>query len=270
MTGDDRRRVGRLLAIASVERTGSTLLCSILRQTGAAGTPIEYLNIQTDNFARFREQSGVPRLKLHLRPLGALRRKLGRRFAWRNIDWFSERSWHDYLRAIAARRATDNGIFGIKMHWNQYRRHMLEFGLDVGFWGVPVSWVRITRQDEIRQAISFVRADQTESWNSSMTAKREPTYDADAIEAALERIQQENDAWSRYFADHGITPLHITYEQLTRDTDSTIRAIMDFVGSPVDRVPATTTRSQSDGINAEWAGRFLSERPHHAHRAGGR
>ena len=35
----------RLLAIASVERTGSTLLCSILRATKAAGNPVEYLNI---------------------------------------------------------------------------------------------------------------------------------------------------------------------------------------------------------------------------------
>ena len=38
----------QLLAIASVHRTGSTLLCSILRATHAAGTPMEYLNINTD------------------------------------------------------------------------------------------------------------------------------------------------------------------------------------------------------------------------------
>jgi trehalose 2-sulfotransferase len=268
VTDGNQTRVTRLLAIASVERTGSTLLCSILRQTRAAGTPIEYLNIQTDNFARFRSRTGVPKLKLHLRPLGALRTRAGRRFAWRDIDWFTKSSWLAYLSAIAEQRATDNGVFGIKMHWNQYERHMLEVGVDVGFWSVPVSWVRITREDEIRQAISFVRADQTESWNSSMMVMRDPVYDADAIEAALGRIQRENDAWETYFNENGITPMHITYEQLTQDTDSTIRSIMNHIGSPVEFVPAPTTRSQSDGTNAEWSRRFLAERPHYAHRSG--
>ncbi|NCU81782.1 MAG: hypothetical protein EBV51_07195 [Acidimicrobiia bacterium] len=43
-----------LLAIASVHRTGSTLLCSILRATHMAGMPMEYLNIHTKNFTNFR------------------------------------------------------------------------------------------------------------------------------------------------------------------------------------------------------------------------
>jgi LPS sulfotransferase NodH len=199
--------------------------------------------------------------------MGMLRTRMGRRFPWRDITWFSQDSWRQYLAEIARQRATANGIFGIKMHWNQYERHMLSRGLDVHFWSASVSWVRITREDEIRQAISFVRADQTESWNSSMAVKREPIYDASAIVRALDRIQHENDQWSRYFDEHGITALHITYEQLTRDTETTIRSIMDFIGAPVDHVPPATTRSQSDGINAEWARRFLSEHPQYAHRA---
>jgi LPS sulfotransferase NodH len=259
--------VARLLVIASVERTGSTLLCSILRGTQAAGTPIEYLNIQTNNFARFRQRHGVPSMKWYLRPLGKLRTLAGRRFPWRNVDWFSPGSWRAYLATIAEQRATANGVFGIKMHWNQYERHMLSRGLDVGFWAAPVSWVRITREDEIRQAISFVRADQTESWNSSMAVVREPVYDAEAITRALARIQHENDQWTHYFSEHGIAPLHITYEQLTRDTDTTIQAIMSFIEAPIEHVPPATTRSQSDGINAEWAHRFLHEHPEHAHRA---
>jgi LPS sulfotransferase NodH len=266
VTSKGQTKVVRLLVIASVERTGSTLLCSILRGTQAAGTPIEYLNIQTDNFARFRQRHGVPKIKLHLRPMGLVRRIAGRRFAWRDVSWFTRASWMGYLTAISEHRATTNGVFGIKMHWNQYERHLLNLGLTVDFWSAPVSWVRITREDEIRQAISFVRADQTESWNSAMTAKREPTYDAGAIIRALDRIQHENDEWSKYFVEHGITALHITYEQLIRDTDATIRTIMNFIDSPVDHVPAATTRSQSDGTNAEWALRFVAEHPRYAHR----
>lgn len=263
---NDGALVNKFLAIASVERTGSTLLCSILRGTGMAGTPIEYLNIQTNNFARFRDQHGVPRLKSHLRPLGRARTLVGRRFPWRNIDWFDDASWRDYLASIAEANKTPNGVFGVKMHWNQYERHMLNRGLDVSFWNAPVKWVRITRRDEIRQAISFVRAAQTDSWNSSMQVKREPHYDPEAILAALNRIDHENSCWSTYFDEHDIHPLHITFEELTRDTAKTIRRVMDHIGSPIEVVPDTQTKPQSDGTNAEWARLFVERHPHLAHR----
>lgn len=258
--------MNKFLAIASVERTGSTLLCSILRGTKLAGTPIEYLNIQTDNFARFRKSHGVPRLKSHLRAIGLLRTAVGRRFPWRDISWFEPASWREYLHEIARVNVTPNGVFGVKMHWNQYQRHMLAQGIEVGFWGAPVYWVRITRRDEIRQAISFVRAAQTESWNSSMKVKSDPHYDSAAILAALQRIDDENSCWSRYFAEHDIHPLHITFEELTGDTDVTIRRVMQHIGVSIDSVPPTRTERQSDGINAEWARRFVEEYPQLAHR----
>ena len=95
---------------------------------------------------------------------------------------------------------------------------------------------------------------------------REPRYDAQAIVAALNRIASENADWDRYFAEHSITPLHITYEQLTREMDATIRLVLDHVGAHVDVVPPPTTKSQSDALNAEWAERFVAEHPEHAHR----
>jgi len=195
----------RLLAIASVERTGSTLLCSILRATKAAGNPVEYLNIQTNNFATFRERHHTPRIKASFLPM-ALARKATGRFPWRDISSFSRTSFIDYLHEIAEVNTTSNGVFGVKMHWNQYKRHMLDLGVDVSVWGAPVSWLRITRENELRQAISFVRAAQTESWNSNMAVTKEPRYDADAIIAALDRIASENHDWDRYFAEHSITP----------------------------------------------------------------
>lgn len=258
--------VTRLLAIASVERTGSTLLCSILRATRVAGHPLEYLNVQTDNFDRLRRRLGAPRIRPHLLPAAAIRRLSGR-YPWRDIDSFSPDSVREYLLAVGEANATANGVFGVKMHWSQYRRHMLDLGFDVGLWGAPVSWVRITRSDEVRQAISFVRAAQTESWNSNMTATADPVYDGDAIEAALARIASENEAWDRHLGSLGVEPLRITYEALVADPDSTVRRILGTVGATVDVVPPAGTRSQSDETNRRWAQRFLAERPNHAARA---
>ncbi len=256
----------RLLVIASVERTGSTLLCSLLRGTRAAGTPVEYLNIQTQNFARFRLRYGVPRLRRRNRPMGWLRARTGR-FPWRNISWFEPSSYREYLSTIARVNTTGNGVFGIKMHWNQYKRHMLDQDLAVEFWNVPVTWVRITRQDEIRQAISFVRAAQTNSWNSNMETKRDPVYDGPSIVAALERIANENTAWTTYFERNNIQPLDITFEQLTQNMNATVRRVMDHIGTHIDQVPVPQTKQQSDSINSEWATRFLHEFPQYTHRS---
>ena len=255
----------KLLVVASVERTGSTLLCSILRGTLAAGTPVEYLNIHTQNFVRFRDKYGVPTITPTRQPLSALRKLLGKS-AWRDISYFSHRSYLTYLTRLAEVNTTQNGVFGIKMHWNQYKRHMLDLDLNVNYWGVPVRWVRIMRQNEIRQAISFVRASQSESWNSNMATKADPVYDAEAITAALSRISDENSDWDVYFTQNSITPLHITYEQLTRDMDPTIRRVMAFIDTPIDVVPEPQTKKQGDAVNKEWAERFLAQYPEHAER----
>ena len=255
------------LAIASVERTGSTLLCSILRGTNLAGTPIEYLNIQTKNFARIRSECGQPKIRLSRQPI-ALVRKLTGRYPWRDISYFSSASWRLYLNAIASQHTTANGVFGVKMHWNQYKRHMLDLGLDVNVWEAPVSWVRITRENELRQAISFVRAAQSESWNSNMQVVREPIYDAAAIISALDRITEENAQWDNYFATEGIVPLHITYEQLISNMDSTVRKVMAFIDSPIEVVPAPQTKKQSESASRQWAERFVNEYPEHIHRLG--
>jgi LPS sulfotransferase NodH len=198
--------------------------------------------------------------------MGWLRARTGR-FPWRNISWFEPSSYREYLSTIARVNTTSNGVFGIKMHWNQYERHMLDQDLAVEFWNVPVTWVRITRQDEIRQAISFVRAAQTNSWNSNMETKRDPVYDGPSIVAALERIANENTAWRTYFERNNIQPLDITFEQLTQNMNATVRRVMDHIGTHIDQVPVPQTKQQSDSINSEWATRFLHEFPQYTHRS---
>ncbi|MFM8954780.1 MAG: Stf0 family sulfotransferase [Actinomycetota bacterium] len=255
-----------LLAIASVHRTGSTLLCSILRATGMAGMPMEYLNIHTRNFTNFRAENSLPRLNLKGLAVGAVRKATGRT-AWRNIDYFSDSSWRDYLRRAAAINTTPNGVFGIKMHFNQYDEHMLRRGLDASFWGAPIKWVRITRENQVRQAISLVRAEQSNQWNSNMTAVREPNYDEQAIVNAIHTIDAANQNWDRYFAANSIVPLQVSYEQLTKNMDDTVRRIMNHIDTPIDTVPAPQTKRQSDGASAQWETRFLGARPEFAPRA---
>ena len=153
------------------------------------------------------------------------------------------------------------------MHYNQYEEHMLQRGIDANFWNAPIKWVRITRDNEIRQAISLVRAEQSNQWNSNMTAIREPIYNEQAIVEALETISTANKNWDAYFAKHSITPLFVTYEQLTRDMNTTVRRIMSHINTPIDTVPEPQTKRQSDGASAMWEQQFLNSRPEFASRA---
>ena len=255
----------RLLVIASVERTGSTLLCSILRQTQAAGTPLEYLNIRSGNFDSFRAAHGLPRYKWSFLPELAVRKML-RKAIPKNVQLFSRRSWRRYLLKQAEINTTRNGYFAVKMHWNQYRTQLVDMGLDLDMWQVPVTYLRISREDEVLQAISFMRAEQTQSWNATMSERAEAHYDPAAIERALEHIEAENRQWDRFFAERRLSPLHITFEQLTGDHEGTIRSVMEYLGAPVDSVPLPETRRQGDSRNSAWAERFVADHPHHAPR----
>jgi LPS sulfotransferase NodH len=258
--------VRRVLAIASVQRTGSTLLCSILRATGAAGHPIEILNLHADNFTRLRAEIGNPQFSLRGKIEIAARKAL-RRAPVRHVGLYSRASFERYLHGVAARHVTDNGVFGLKVHWNQLVDTMLNEGRDVDFWGAPVSWVRIRRSNEVRQAISYVRAAQTESWNSWMQERAEATYDEAAIVAALQHIETGNRGWDGYFAARGIAPLEVSFDELVRNRDAVVRRVMATVGVDLDVVPAPTTNPQSDTQSAEWERRFLAARPEYAPRA---
>jgi LPS sulfotransferase NodH len=50
--------------------------------------------------------------------------------------------------------------------------------------------------------------------------------------------------------------------------DSTVRKVMAFIDSPVDVVPAPQTKKQSESTSRQWAERFVTEHPEHAHRLG--
>jgi LPS sulfotransferase NodH len=143
---------------------------------------------------------------------------------------------------------------------------MLRRGLDASMWGVPVRWVRIVREDEVRQAISLVRAEQSNQWNSNMAATADTRYDESAIARAIATIREANAAWDSHFAAIGETPLRVSYEQLTRDPDATVRRVVAAAGVSLDAVPPPQTRRQSDGESARWAERFVAARPEFAPR----
>jgi LPS sulfotransferase NodH len=211
--------------VCSTPRTGSTLLCRLLAQTGTMGLPMEYFNPH-----------------LHLR-------FLRRRFDSEDIATIA--------LAVMCVRATPNGCFGFKAHYDQLAHLGAQRRPNAVFPGLR--HVFMTREDLLAQAISYSRALQSGDWTSAGDSSRAARFDKQHILACLDYINSRIRMWETYFSINGIRPLRLSYEQLCADPAGTVEAVCRYVGveagKPVDP-GATGLGVQRDEVSAAWARRI--------------
>jgi trehalose 2-sulfotransferase len=231
--------------LCAVPRTGSYLLCDFLEKTGVAGRPNEYFN---ESF---------------------------------QVQWTVEWGTHaldDYLAKVLRLGTTDNGVFGLKVHPMQFdslcrqlaNRPRVPFVRRPALlapWFPDLHYIRLRRQDRLRQAISYVRAIQTNDWWDSdyipgPSAPVQPErvrFDFQFIESALELLQGMDQRWSHYFRAIGVTPHEVTYEELERDPASVVTSVLEVLGLAASDGMATTAvpfRRQADTLTDEWVERY--------------
>jgi LPS sulfotransferase NodH len=230
--------------IAATPRTGSWLLCDCLRQTGVAGRPAEY---------------GVR----------------GDEATWRKFYGFgSHRAYFDRLIPL---HTTPNGVFGLKLMWWQLTgladdAHeylgVRPLGLDaITDLAGPVSFIWMRRRDRLRQAVSWVRAEQTQRWSSQQAGGAEPSYDAESIASALARIEQQEMRWESLLSSQPAGTLPVFYEDFCRDVTGGLGRILQFLGLEFDLEsnPVTPRLQKQAGSSSQtWIRRAradLSARP---------
>lgn len=125
-------------------------------------------------------------------------------------------------------------------------------------------FVFLRRGDVLRQSISFVRATQTFKWTErSAGNSRQPTYDEEAIAAAVVQFSRANAWWEYFFATHDVPVLRLTYEELSADPISCVAEAIELIGieSALFRPDLEQPKSgrQADHLNEEWRRRFLSK-----------
>jgi LPS sulfotransferase NodH len=215
--------------VCSIPRSGSTLLCDLLMSTGVAGHPIEYFHPS--------RMEGL----------------------WR--EWEVD-SIDDYVGRLLAERTGANGVFGAKVHWGQYNP---AFGdRDPRELFPSLRLVSIRRVDRLRQAISWVRALQSEEWRArgGAPAEERATFDAEEIRRKLTRIENDEAGWSGLFERHGIAPLEVTYEQLVEHREETAAAVADHLGLELldgFRFGPPKLERQADAVSEEWVQRYRAE-----------
>lgn len=254
---DTVARPERSYLIAGTQRTGTTLLCRALADTGVAGLPDEYF-LSVDPVA----QPGWATWEDG--PFGVL---LGA----------TDRA--GYLDAVYRLGTTDNGVFGVKLMANNLPwaidafRELPEFaGLDRA--GVlqralpEVRIVHVTRRDRVAQAVSWARAAQDGVWavplDEAPCPVGEPAYDAELIGNLVRLIGEGEEEWRRVFAELEVEPCPVVYEDLTdeggwRSTLERVLAHLDLDPEGVT-LPAPGLTRQRDGLNADWVARFRQAR----------
>jgi LPS sulfotransferase NodH len=226
--------------IAASPRTGSWLLCHALADSGVAGVPAEYFWQGDERFWRER--------------------------------WAVDGAFRHYVEGFWA-TATDDGVVGAKLMWAYFfdflaqARQVPEWAwldhdrlMEAIFPGTRYLWV--SRRDKVRQGISWWRAEATGQWalaSCDAAAHGPEELDLAAAKNLVEVARMHDEAWGQYFAERGVEPWHIYYEDLVEDlagaaASSALRYLgLDGAGPQVVR---PRLQRQADELTERWVAEY--------------
>ncbi|WP_220443965.1 Stf0 family sulfotransferase [Pararhodobacter zhoushanensis] len=240
--------------LCTAPRSGSTLMCSLLAASGAAGAPESYFHGPSVS------------------------------------DWAAEVGLNvvpgddslPTLRTVfaAIRRVGEagTGVFGLRLQRGSVATAMTQLDrlfpghatdadrLNAAF-GAP-RYVHLRRADTLGQAISRVRAEQTGLWHrradgselERLAPPAEPVFDRARIAAALAQGERLTAEWDDWFAQQGIVPLRLSYEDLSADPQATLARVLGHIGQNPARARgvAPGTARLADAVSDDWRARFLA------------
>ena len=214
--------------LASIPRTGSTFLSHVLWRTGCLGAPLEYLNFEPTGPYYFASHSAEAQARL----------------------------W----RSVGHRRTSPNGVFGFKCFPVQLQALGRDNPALLGALR-PSRIVYLTRRDRIAHIVSLARASVSGVWRKEQEkdGPPPPAYSHEAMEAAERGIAVQEAGWERIFAERGIDPLRLAYEDVIARPDEAARQVADHLGVALvagAEVAVPGVEKQSGVGSEDWAGRY--------------
>jgi trehalose 2-sulfotransferase len=264
----------RSYLVCATPRSGSTLLCHLLDQTGVAGRPEEYFEAlqhsgrprqPEEYFDRERHANIVERLAFREMPDADST-------AEPNPLWDPDH-YDRYLDWVLQEGTTDNGVFGAKLMWGYFGDFVgLLRGIpELGPLSVPglldrvfpdLHYIQITREDKVRQAVSLWKAVQTQAWRAQPgdagRPRVEPQFSFRAINYLVRLLTAHDASWDAYFLGLGHEPLKLTYEQLAAAPQETIERALAHLGvDPVGPgvLEGPRLKVQADELSERWVRR---------------
>ena len=225
--------------LCTTPRSGSSALGDALERTGVAGRPTEYFN---------------------------------RRFQPELFERFGVKTQGAFLEAVTRQTAT-NGVFGVKVMLDGDTEPFFEGLRDVHGSLADAELVRaafpdlrfvwLTRRDKVRQALSFVRAQQTGVWaRYSGEAKPETPrleFDYTALNHSVHDLTLREARWGDLFGTLGVSPYTVVYEDYVRAPEAAVRGILNFLGLEPPSgwsLPELTMTRLADEVSDAWVTRY--------------
>lgn len=253
--------------VAATPRSGSTLLCELLKATGIAGRPNEDFQA-----LRATGRSRQPR-QYFSEDQGPFVQALA------ETDPGTPETPEGFAKKLADSRdnsTTENGVYGTKVMWGYFDQlaerlatlpgladASLPEALEATF--PNLRFVQIRRGDKIGQAISLWTAVQTQTWRDEGEGDAppvEPFYDFAAIDHLVRLQTDHEDAWTAWLAEHDFPVRTMVYEELAEDPQAHVKGVIEWLGIPgaeSAEVPPPKMRRQSNGRSSEWGERYRAE-----------
>ncbi|MEM7333194.1 MAG: Stf0 family sulfotransferase [Chloroflexota bacterium] len=233
--------IQKSIIVCAVQRSGSSLLCEALKNTGLAGVPEEYF---------LCDENGP---------------------VWETGWWAKQHgvtNRHEHIELVKEKGTTSNGVFATKLMWNYFQividglRKLPEYShlpsfqlLSTIFPNFHFVW--IVRQDKAKQAVSWSIAAQTGHYGQPDPPPQTSTqYDFEQIDNLHQLILEGEAGWHQFFSAQNVTPHQVTYESLIESYEETAKNILKF--ADID-YPTTLTfgkrelKKQGTSINQAWA-----------------
>jgi trehalose 2-sulfotransferase len=254
------RAPDRAYLVLATARSGSTLLCETLRETGVAGRPLEHFEVfaPTSLPRQPREYFlGVtdPEIVGLLAPL-----QPGTPAVETPDEW-----WARILREGTG----ENGVWGGKLMWAHTddllrRVHGLK-GLGDADLATALrtllsepDLIFMVREDKVAQAVSLWRAVQTETWRGRDDPNR-ATYRFAAIHHLREQLERDEAAWRAWLAGNNLEHYEVRYSDLAANPRRVVAGVLRYLGLPSEPPGEPPVQRQSDSRSAEWAARYVEE-----------
>lgn len=242
--------------ICANPRSGSTLLCRLLSETGVAGNPASYFH--------------MPELAAWIRAL--------------NVSVPPGASQSETVCAIIAAALKEGSggtdVFGLRLMRKSFDFLMRQ--IDVLYPDLPSDaarfdavfaqprYIHLTRGDKVSQAVSLVMAEQTGLWHKAPDGSeiertappKDPIYNGDEIGKNVDELVAYDREWLRWFMHEGIDPILVTYEELAMNPTGTLRRILKELGlnDQVAEDVRPSVAKLADETSRNWVERFRKER----------
>lgn len=184
----------------------------------------------------------------------------------------------DFVDGALAAGRTGNGVFAARVMWGTLDELVDKLGAvhpdlagdDLGLlhraFG-PVRLVYLRRADAVAQAVSWLRAEQTDVWQDTNGSVRErpehePHFDIGRIEGFVQMIEEHNTAWEQWFSSVGVHPHRVLYEDLDADPVAVTGGVLDYLGlafAPRGEIVGRHRRL-ADEVSTQWVDRYRTER----------